>query len=96
MDESRIKNEKHFEISIKCSILIINKAKYIEHIKDLKNKYVNSNVKVNIIDDSVIEKLSTASFDTNIDKYIQQNMPIHLTEKYENVKHKIEENKKWG
>ena len=72
----------------------INKAKYIEHIKDLKNKYVNSNVKVNIIDDSVIEKLNTDSFDTNIDKYIEQNMPIHLTEKYENVKHKKEENKK--
>ena len=75
-------------------LININKAKYIEHIKDLKSKYVNSNVKVNIIDDSVIEKLSTASFDTNIDKYIEQNMPIHLTEKYENVKHKIEENKK--
>lgn len=69
----------------------INKARYIEHIKDIKATYIDANVKVNIVDDDIIEKIEGVKFDTNIEKYIKDNIPEHLSEKYELIKEQLKE-----
>lgn len=70
----------------------INKAKYIEQIKELKLTYVNSNIRLHVIDeDTNLTTLSVTSFNTNISAYIDQNIPKHLNNKYNLIKTKIAE-----
>ena len=65
----------------------INKAKYVEQIKELKNKYINSNIRLHVIDDEDnYTTLSVATFNTNIDTYIHNNIPKHLNNKFEKIK----------
>lgn len=69
----------------------INKAKYIEQIKELKTTYINANLKVNVIDDDFVEKIEGVKFNTNIEKYIETNIPDHLSGKYELIKEQLKE-----
>lgn len=68
----------------------VNKARYIEQIKYLKTTYVDCNIKVNVIDDNAdIDKFEPVQFNTNIDVYIQDNIPDYLQSKYETIKEKM-------
>ena len=67
----------------------VNKARYIEQIKYLKSSYMNSNIKVNVIDDNIINSVQGVNLSTNIDSYIEENIPEHLLEKYEIIKDKL-------
>ena len=68
----------------------INKAKYVEQIKELKSTYLDSNIRLHVIDeDTNITTLSVTAFNTNISAYIDQNIPKHLNSKYEIIKSKI-------
>jgi len=96
----RIFNDEIFEktsdfyensyVEICISNNLYNKAKYIEQLKYLKITYINSNIRIHIVDDDVnINNLSITGFNTNISKYIEENIPDHLNDKYEIVKNKI-------
>ena len=98
----RIYNEEIFDtkdeffnnsyVQLCISNININKAKYVEQIKYLKNKYYNSQIRIHIIDDDTdIKTLSVDGFNTNISKYIDNNIPEHLNDKYEIIKNKINE-----
>ena len=65
----------------------INKAKYVEQIKELKNTYVDSNIRFH--KDNDMTTLSVATFNTNIETYIEDNIPEYLDEKYQIIKDKI-------
>lgn len=70
----------------------INKAKYVEHIKYIKTTYINANIRLHIIDDETnLETLSVNGFNTNLETYIEQNIPDHLDKKYNLIKSKIKE-----
>lgn len=72
----------------------INKAKYIDQIKYLKSTYLDANIRINIIDEfDNGEMLSVDGFNTNIQTYIEDNIPEHLNNKYEYIKEKMIENK---
>lgn len=71
----------------------INKMKYIERIKFIKSNYAQYNVRIQIIDNSMGETLELSYFNANIDNYIHDNIPEHLTDKYNIVKDKIKNNK---
>ena len=68
----------------------MSQAKYVEQIKELKNTYIDSNIRLHVIDDDTnIVTLSVASFNTNIEAYINSNIPKHLDTKYNYIKDKI-------
>lgn len=67
----------------------INKARYIERIKEIKSKYAEYNIKIQIIDNSQGETLELSYFNANIDKYIEENVPEYLNDKFIIVKEKI-------
>ena len=70
----------------------INKAKYVEQIKELKNTYIDSNIRLHTIDeDTDITTLSVATFNTNIETYIEDNIPDYLDTKYQLIKKQIKE-----
>lgn len=71
----------------------INKAQYIERIKEIKNTFVNASIKVNVIDDSIVDDIRIREdFNTDIGKYIEDNVPDELKPKYEYIKNKLIEN----
>lgn len=94
-DEMFEKDDKFFEnanVEICISNKLYNKAKYIEQMKYLKLNYVDSYIRVHVIDDTTnIETLSVEGFNTNISKYIDDNIPEHLDSKYEKIKNKLKE-----
>ena len=68
----------------------INKAEYVDRVKFLKNKYVDSNVRVHIIDsDYEIDNTNIKGINSNIGKYIEDNIPTNLNDKYLYIKDKI-------
>jgi len=68
----------------------INKAKYIDQIKYLKSEYIDSTIRIHVIDeDTNMETLSVAGFNTNIGQYIDDNIPKHLDNKYIKIKNKL-------
>lgn len=68
----------------------IKKAKYVEQINNLKTTYINSNIRLHIIDeDTNLTTLSVASFNSNIESYIESNIPAYLNDKYTFIKNKI-------
>ena len=72
----------------------INKAQYVEKIKDLKTTYLDSNIRLHVIDDDDnYTTLSVATFNTNIETYINNNIPKHLNNKYEIIKNQIQMSK---
>ena len=79
-------------VQLCVSTTLINKAKYIDQIKFIKNKYVDSNIRLHVIDDDTnMDTLSVQGFNTNISKYIEDNIPEHLDDKYEMIKNRIKE-----
>ena len=68
----------------------INKAKYIEKIKEIKIKYSDYNIRVRIIDDNIDQTLEISYFNTNINEYIDNNIPEYLNDKYGMIKEKIQ------
>lgn len=83
---------KNSYIQICVSSTNINKAKYIEQIKNLKYTYYDSNIRVHVIDDDTnIETLSIEGFNTNISQYIENNIPTHLDDKFVKIKNKLAE-----
>jgi len=70
----------------------INKAKYIERIKYIKSTYINTYIKIHIIDNETnLETLSVEGFNTDVSKYIENNIPEHLDNKYNKIKNKLQE-----
>lgn len=70
----------------------VNKAKYVEQLNYLKSTYINSTIRIHIIDDNTnLETLNVDGFNTNLESYIEQNIPEHLEDKYELIKKKIKE-----
>ena len=69
----------------------INKAKYIEQIKYLKNSYTSSNIRLRVVDDfdTATSTPIAEGFNTNITEYIENNIPEHLDVKYQYVKDKL-------
>lgn len=73
----------------------INKAEYIERIKELKVNNPSIPIRVVTIDEETID-ISVSGIDMNQDikKYITSNIPDNLYEKYEIVKSKVEAKEK--
>ena len=70
----------------------ITSARYKEQIKELKSTYINSSIKLNIFDDNIeLDKLDGMQFNTNIDRYIEQSIPEHLSGKYNIIKEQLKE-----
>ncbi len=88
-------NDEFFDnsyIQLCISTKNINKAKYVEFIKELKLKYISANIRLHIIDDNTnIDTLSVNGFNTDIETYIEDNIPKHLDNKYNIIKKKIQE-----
>lgn len=98
----RIYNDEIFEtndelfansyIQLCISSNLVNKAQYIDQIKYLKMTYVDSNIKVHVIDeDTNMETLNVEGFNTNISQFIENNIPEHLDDKFEKIKNKLAE-----
>ena len=52
---------------------------------------MSSNIKVNVIDDNLINPVNGVDLsNTNIDTYIEENIPEHLIEKYEIIKEQLD------
>ena len=69
-----------------------NKAAYRERIREIKTTYIDCDIKVvdtNEIDNSFDGEMADLS--TNIQEYIRQNMPQHLTKKYTILTDKLNE-----
>ena len=73
----------------------INKAEYIEEIKNIKNSHPNVPIRVVTVDE-ITEKEMIEGIDMNQDikKYISSNIPSNLYNKYEIVRKKVEEREK--
>ena len=70
----------------------INKAEYIERIKDLKRQFgerYNISIKLYDGETAMIDKLDVAPIQTNINEYIDNNVPLHLELKYNTIKQKL-------
>lgn len=69
----------------------VNKAEYIERIKEIKRRFGEKyNISTKIYDsETSFEKLDVAPIQTNINEYIDNNVPIHLELKYKSIKEKI-------
>lgn len=68
----------------------INTARYVEQVRYLKSSLEYFDMKSKAIDDDTeLDHLTPVSFNTNIDTYIEDNIPEHLKTKYELVKEKL-------
>lgn len=95
----RLYNEEIFEandetfnnsyVQLCISSQKLNTPKYTEQIKYLKNKYVDSNIRIHSIDDDInTETLVVSKFNKDIKSYIDENIPNHLSYKFDIVKNK--------
>ena len=65
---------------------------YVEYLKEIKTTYINANIRLHIIDDDTnVETLKAEGFNTNIETYIESNIPEHLDDKYNLIKQKLQE-----
>ena len=70
----------------------VNKAKYVEQIKYLKTTYVDANIRVHVIaGDTDINTLNVEGLNTNIQSYIEKNIPKHLDDKYELITNRLKQ-----
>lgn len=76
------------------SKILINKAKYIEQIKKLKQEYVGTPIRVQTIDEDYTIDSTNIDFNKDINKYIDDNIPDYLQDKYEKVKESINQTNK--
>ena len=87
-------NESDFNnsyVQLYVSNANINTARYIERIKEIKTTYMSANIFVRGYDETSNENdIDTAAgFDSNITMYIENNIPEHLSDKYEYIKSKV-------
>lgn len=81
-------------VQICISTSNISKLRYIEQLKNIKMEYPDCNIRIHTIDDSIdINTLNVSGFNTNINQYIETNIPDHLESKYKIIKEKINEQK---
>lgn len=74
---------------------LVNKAEYIEKVKELKNNNPTISIRVVTVDEEFMKNVDTGlDMNQDIKKYIDNNIPENLHEKYEIIKNKIEEKKK--
>ena len=73
---------------------LINKAKYIEKVKELKLNNPGISIRVVAIDKTMINDEVGIDMNQDIKKYIDSNIPKNLYSKYETIKEKIEEREK--
>lgn len=72
----------------------INTARYIEQINFLKSNLEYFDMRTKMIDDNeTYEDIPSVSFNTNINTYIEDNIPDHLRNKFEIIKDKLKETK---
>ena len=84
------KDTKNNYIELCISSDKIDSARYKEQTEYLKSNLEYFDMKVKKIDNiSEYDQLVPAKFDTNIDTYIEDNMPSHLKDKFEIVKQKV-------
>lgn len=71
----------------------MSKLKYVEQLKYIKEKYNSQNISVHIItSDDISDRFNIDdSAIRNISQYIDENIPEHLTKKYNIIKTKISE-----
>lgn len=87
-DDDSIYDNAYVQLMI--SSLNINKAEYVDRIKYLKGKYIDSNVRVMIIDSEYeLDNTNIKSINSNIGQYIEDNVPKNLNKKYLYIKEKI-------
>lgn len=97
----RFKNEEIFLITEEdvnnCFVELyifnsnINKMQYKDRINEIKMNYTDAcNIKTKTIDDSLSQSFELSYFNANIDVYIQENIPVHLNDKYVFIKEKLE------
>lgn len=73
----------------------VNKAEYIEEIKNIKNSHPEVPIRVVTVDEiSEREMIEGIDMNQDIKKYISSNIPSALYSKYEIVKKKVEEKEK--
>lgn len=90
--DSSIFSNTYVQICISTSN--ISKLRYIEQLKNIKMEYPDCNIRIHTIDDSIdINTLNVSGFNTNINQYIETNIPDHLESKYKIIKEKINEQK---
>lgn len=82
-------NNSYMQICIANSNM--NKANYIEQLKYLKTTYTDANLRIHIVDDDENNEIqfNGEGFATNINDYIQNNIPVNLTPKYEIIKERV-------
>lgn len=86
--DSSVFENAYVQICVSTSNL--NKAKYIEQLKRLKLDNDNANIRIKPIDDEETQLVDVngEGFNTNVEKYIDDNIPDYLNAKYEIVKSK--------
>lgn len=68
----------------------MSKIKYIERLKYIRNSFESSNITVHMISDEDIQDLKAEGGTIkNINRYIEENIPDHLTDKYTLIKKKL-------
>ena len=85
-------NNSYMQICINSNN--INKAQYIDQLKLIKTSYTDAYIRIHVIDDDMQQnpQLMTEGFNTNIDNYIESNIPEHLNDKYIMIKNKLNNN----
>lgn len=64
-----------------------HKARYIEKLEDIKKNYEYLSMKVSVFDTSIEDiKFGGDEFNTNIEEYIEKNIPEYLNKKYNHIK----------
>ena len=87
-DDDALYDNAYVQLMISSSN--INKAEYVDRIKYLKNKYIESNVRVHIIDSEYeIDNTNIQGLNSNIGQYIEENIPNNLNKKYLYIKDKL-------
>lgn len=68
----------------------INKAKYVEQLKNIKLNFENANIRIKVVDDDETQtsQLNVENFNTDVGKYIDENIPEYLRDKFNLVKSK--------
>lgn len=75
-------------VQICVSSTNINKARYIEQIKSIKLTHENANIRIKVIDDEQTQQttITAEGFNTNVERYIEENIPDYLEKKYKLIK----------
>ena len=68
----------------------INKAKYIERLTEIKKTFDYISIKIQTINQNILDNLENVEINSNITDFIHSNIPENLLNKYEYVKNIVE------